>query len=223
MWLSYTMGTCAELSDHRQGRPRLKAAALEDEEPRGFNRRLCRHSGYGAIAQGAGNPDQLEAGEIESAVTAFARSSNGGLIMPGSAAGRLHRDLIITLAAQSPPDVISTISVVAARGRNVSSPTISANHREFLLLFKPFRENDVCEFESSHPRHGVGGLASVCDPQLSAVLAARPHGFSRLARSRCTPRRLGPERPPNQPGQQADPPQAPTPQAGRATRSQLGH
>jgi putative ABC transport system substrate-binding protein len=41
-----------------------------------------------------------EAGEIESAVTAFARSSNGGLIMPGSAAGRLHRDLIIALAAR---------------------------------------------------------------------------------------------------------------------------
>ncbi len=41
-----------------------------------------------------------EAGEIESAVTAFARSPNGGLIMPGSAAGRLYRDLIITLAAR---------------------------------------------------------------------------------------------------------------------------
>ena len=39
-----------------------------------------------------------ETGEIESAVAAFAHSSNGGLIMPGSAAGRRYRDLIIALA-----------------------------------------------------------------------------------------------------------------------------
>ena len=50
-----------------------------------------------------------------------------------------------------PPDVISTIFVVAARGRSVSSPTISANQREFPRLFQPFRENDICEFESSQP------------------------------------------------------------------------
>ena len=50
-----------------------------------------------------------------------------------------------------PPDVISTIFVVAARGRSVSSPTISADQREFPQLFQPFRENDICEFESSHP------------------------------------------------------------------------
>jgi hypothetical protein len=45
-------------------------------------------------------PTLRETGEIESAVAAFARSSNGGLIMPGSAAGRLYRDLIIALAGQ---------------------------------------------------------------------------------------------------------------------------
>jgi hypothetical protein len=45
-------------------------------------------------------PTLRETGEIESAVAAFARSSNGGLIMPGSAAGRLYRDLIIALAAR---------------------------------------------------------------------------------------------------------------------------
>ena len=44
--------------------------------------------------------DLLEAGEIESAVTAFAHSPNGGLIMPGSAAGRHYRNLIIALAAR---------------------------------------------------------------------------------------------------------------------------
>jgi putative ABC transport system substrate-binding protein len=41
-----------------------------------------------------------DAGEIERAVTAFARGSNGGLIVTGSALAALHRDLIITLAAR---------------------------------------------------------------------------------------------------------------------------
>jgi putative tryptophan/tyrosine transport system substrate-binding protein len=39
-------------------------------------------------------------GEIERAVTTFARSANGGLITTGSAATALHRDLIIALAAR---------------------------------------------------------------------------------------------------------------------------
>jgi putative ABC transport system substrate-binding protein len=41
-----------------------------------------------------------DAPEIERAVTAFAHSSNGGLIVPGSALATTHRDLIITLAAR---------------------------------------------------------------------------------------------------------------------------
>ena len=44
--------------------------------------------------------DVRDAGEIERAVTAFARSSNGGLIVTGSALAVVHRDLIITLAAR---------------------------------------------------------------------------------------------------------------------------
>jgi putative ABC transport system substrate-binding protein len=39
-----------------------------------------------------------DAGEIERAVAAFARSSNGGLIVTGSALANIHRKLIITLA-----------------------------------------------------------------------------------------------------------------------------
>jgi putative ABC transport system substrate-binding protein len=38
--------------------------------------------------------------EIERAVTAFARSPNGGLLVTASALAVLHRDLIVTLAAQ---------------------------------------------------------------------------------------------------------------------------
>ena len=41
-----------------------------------------------------------DAGEIERAVTAFARSPNGGLIVTASASAVVHRDLIITLAAR---------------------------------------------------------------------------------------------------------------------------
>jgi putative tryptophan/tyrosine transport system substrate-binding protein len=61
--------------------------------------------------------DLLEAGEIESAVAAFARSPNGGLIMPGSAAGRYYRDLIIALAARHKlPAVYSERHFAAAGG-----------------------------------------------------------------------------------------------------------
>jgi putative tryptophan/tyrosine transport system substrate-binding protein len=41
-----------------------------------------------------------EAGEIERAVAAFARSANGGLVVTGSASATRHRELIIALAAQ---------------------------------------------------------------------------------------------------------------------------
>jgi putative ABC transport system substrate-binding protein len=41
-----------------------------------------------------------DAGEIERAVAAFARSANGGMIVTGSALAQLHRNLIITLAAR---------------------------------------------------------------------------------------------------------------------------
>ena len=44
--------------------------------------------------------DLRDAGEIERAVTAFARGSNGGLIVTGGALSLVHRDLIIMLAAR---------------------------------------------------------------------------------------------------------------------------
>ena len=47
------------------------------------------------------NPINLrDAGEIEHAVAAFARSSNGGLIVTTGGLAQLHRDLIVTLAAR---------------------------------------------------------------------------------------------------------------------------
>jgi putative ABC transport system substrate-binding protein len=44
--------------------------------------------------------NMTDAGEIERAVAAFARSPNGGLITTGSALTILHRDLIVALAAR---------------------------------------------------------------------------------------------------------------------------
>jgi hypothetical protein len=41
-----------------------------------------------------------DAGEIERAVAALARSANGGLILTPSGGTSVHRDLIITLAAR---------------------------------------------------------------------------------------------------------------------------
>ena len=42
-----------------------------------------------------------DAGEIERTITAFSRSSNGGLIVTGSALAVVHRELIIALAARN--------------------------------------------------------------------------------------------------------------------------
>ena len=58
-----------------------------------------------------------DAGEIERAVTAFAHSSNGGLIVTAGGPLLLHRDLIITLAARHKlPTVYFDRSFVAAGG-----------------------------------------------------------------------------------------------------------
>jgi putative ABC transport system substrate-binding protein len=58
-----------------------------------------------------------DAAEIERAVTAFARESNGGLITTASALATVHRDLIITLAAwHKLPAVYFERNFVAAGG-----------------------------------------------------------------------------------------------------------
>jgi putative ABC transport system substrate-binding protein len=55
--------------------------------------------------------------EIESTISAFARSSTGGLIVTASAVARRHRELIITLAARHKlPAVYNDRSFVAAGG-----------------------------------------------------------------------------------------------------------
>ena len=47
--------------------------------------------------------DLRDPGEIERAITAFAREPNGGLIVTASPLAVIHRDLIISLAIAVPP------------------------------------------------------------------------------------------------------------------------
>ena len=61
--------------------------------------------------------NKRDASEIERAITAFARSPNGGLIMTAGGPALIHRDLIITLAARHKlPAVYFDRAFVAAGG-----------------------------------------------------------------------------------------------------------
>ena len=74
--------------------------------------------------------DVRDAGEIERAVTAFARASNGGLIVTASAAAIVHRDLIITLAARHKlPAVYSERFFVAGGGLISYGPDLIDQYR----------------------------------------------------------------------------------------------
>jgi putative ABC transport system substrate-binding protein len=72
-----------------------------------------------------------DAGEIERAVTAFARASNGGLIVTGTNLAQLHRDLIITLAARHKlPAVYHERVFVAAGGLISYGPSFVEMYRQ---------------------------------------------------------------------------------------------
>ena len=61
-----------------------------------------------------------DAGEIERAVAAFARSANGGLIVTPSASVSVHRDLIFALAARHKLPAISGYRFDITRGGLIS-------------------------------------------------------------------------------------------------------
>jgi putative ABC transport system substrate-binding protein len=61
-----------------------------------------------------------DAGEIESAITAFARSPNGGLIVTGSTLVVVHRNLIVTLAARHKLPAVYYEPFFAAAGGLIS-------------------------------------------------------------------------------------------------------
>jgi putative ABC transport system substrate-binding protein len=75
--------------------------------------------------------DLRETTEIESAVAAFGRSSNGGLIVPASAAARVYRDLIIALAARHKlPAVYIDRTFAAAGGLMSYGPNYVEQYRQ---------------------------------------------------------------------------------------------
>jgi putative ABC transport system substrate-binding protein len=61
-----------------------------------------------------------DAKEIERAVAAVARSTNGGLIVTGSASATVHRDLIVTLAARHKIPAIYSDRFIVTRGGLIS-------------------------------------------------------------------------------------------------------
>src|SRR5262245_58359005 len=78
---------------------------------------------FGAIraaAQSLGmqlQPDDVrDAGEIERAISAFARGSNGGLLVTGSPAAIVHRGLIVALAARHRLPAVYNTRIFAADG-----------------------------------------------------------------------------------------------------------
>jgi putative ABC transport system substrate-binding protein len=72
-----------------------------------------------------------DAGEIERAVTAFARGSNGGLIVTGSGLALIHRDLIIMLAARHKLPAIYNERLFVIGGGLISyGPGIVDQHRQ---------------------------------------------------------------------------------------------
>jgi putative tryptophan/tyrosine transport system substrate-binding protein len=70
--------------------------------------------------------DVRDAGEIERALTAFAGSPNGGLIVTGSALAVMHRDLIIALAARHRLPAVYYDPYFAAAGGLISYGSNSA-------------------------------------------------------------------------------------------------
>ena len=64
--------------------------------------------------------DMRDAGDIERAIIAFADEPNGGLIVPSSARGLIHRDLIISLAARHRLPAIYAYRIHVASGGLIS-------------------------------------------------------------------------------------------------------
>jgi len=72
-----------------------------------------------------------DAGEIERAITAFALSPNGGLIVTGSTLAVVHRDLIVTLAARHKLPAVYVARYFVAGGGLISyGPGVVDQYRD---------------------------------------------------------------------------------------------
>jgi putative ABC transport system substrate-binding protein len=89
-----------------------------------------------------------DAGEIERAVAAFARSPNGGLIVPASPAATSHRHLIVTMAARHKlPAVYFERFFVAAGGLISYGPDLidsTAERRAMSIASSRARSRPTC-------------------------------------------------------------------------------
>jgi putative ABC transport system substrate-binding protein len=86
----------------KQVAPGVKRAAVlrDSANPAGMAQFGTIQGVAGSIGVEVSPINVRDAGEIERAVAAFARTANGGLVVTGSAAATTHRDLIIALAAR---------------------------------------------------------------------------------------------------------------------------
>ena len=106
----------------KQIAPRVtRAAVLRDSTVAG---QIGQFAAIGSVAPSLGvevSPvDVLDAGEIERAITDFARRPNGGLIVVGSSAALLHRGLIIALAAKHQLPAIAPYHIFVTDGGLIS-------------------------------------------------------------------------------------------------------
>jgi putative ABC transport system substrate-binding protein len=99
--------------------PRMvRAAALRDAaQPSGTGQFGVIQAAAGALGIDISPLNMRDAAEIERGIAAFARPSGGGLIVTGSGAASVHRDLIVKLAARhNLPAVYFERSFVVAGG-----------------------------------------------------------------------------------------------------------
>jgi putative tryptophan/tyrosine transport system substrate-binding protein len=94
-----------------------RVAVLRDPAvPEGIGQFAVIQSAAPALRVEVSPVDIRDASEIERAVTEFARSANGGLILISSALANVHRDLIIRLAANLRLPAVYSFRVFASAG-----------------------------------------------------------------------------------------------------------
>jgi putative ABC transport system substrate-binding protein len=94
-----------------------RAAILRDPAvPEGIGQFTVIQSAAPALKMEVSPVDIRNAGEIERALTEFARSPNGGLILTSSALANVRRDVIIRLAAKLRLPAVYSFSFFASAG-----------------------------------------------------------------------------------------------------------
>jgi putative ABC transport system substrate-binding protein len=94
-----------------------RAAVLRDPTlPQGIGQFAAVQSVAPSLGFEVSAVNARDTGEIEQAVAAFARGSNGGLIVTGSGFAIVHRELIVTLAARYKLPAVYPLRVFATAG-----------------------------------------------------------------------------------------------------------